>query len=91
MPAMPASIDVAMIGGAIGGGIALLLIVALIACIIVRGRRRNGSPSPEFVSARDDNVNDVALASVPASLNYAPLSIAQPPQDQYGELVISSV
>lgn len=46
-----ASLPVAIIAGAIGGGVALLLLIALIVCLVMRSRRNKQSHRPEQTSA----------------------------------------
>lgn len=79
-PPSPTNNDAALIGGIVGGVVALLLIVALIAFIMSRSRNRNRSPK-----ARNDGQE---LQSAPAQSvgEYGRIELPPSQQSEYDDM-----
>jgi hypothetical protein len=83
MPAAQSPNDnTALIGGIVGGAVALLLIGALTAFCVVRRRRNHKEPSNAGSASHYGHIGKVVDRS--ASNNYSNLVVAQPEHDTYG-------
>jgi hypothetical protein len=88
--AVPTTNDVpiALIGGIVGGIVALLLIVGLIACISARnrqGRQRSLAPAGSHSSA-----NDVSMVSARDFSNYGKIDATQLATTDYDTFIFST-
>jgi hypothetical protein len=78
----PSDDNIALIGGIVGGVVALLIAVGVIAFIVSRNRRKAAQDQPS-------NRNDVSMAPAQASSsNYGRIS-AQPASNHYDESFLS--
>jgi hypothetical protein len=84
----------ALIGGIVGGIVALLLVGGLIAFLVARTRRRRGEPQPSIdapltpqasvgESKSNTDVDDKTGAALHRS-NYESLALSPPPESNYG-------
>jgi hypothetical protein len=87
----------ALIGGIVGGVIALLLVGGLITCLVARSRRRasSGEPNSDAAmqsvrqSASNNAMNsDFGVASHRSNSNYEALTLSPPEETKYGTLSV---
>jgi len=84
MPAAQSSEDnAALIGGIVGGAIALILIGALIACCVVRSRRNRRvdvDPNAQVLQSRpSSNYGNAPRRDAPPNNNYSDIMAVSPP------------
>jgi hypothetical protein len=75
--------NAALIGGIVGGVVALILVVGVVTFLVARSRRRgNGEPNSNAALQSVRHNSDSGAGAAPRGSNYAPLALSPP--NNYG-------